>query len=44
MFKAANNLDVYDPENGNIIMECRKESLGMFTKMQRVGVCLSNPT
>ena len=35
MFKAANNYDVYDPEDGKIIMECREESLGMFTKMLR---------
>jgi uncharacterized protein YxjI len=35
MFKAANNYDVLDPENGQIIMECREEKLGFFTKLLR---------
>ena len=35
MFKAANNYDVHDPETGEIIMECREEKLGVFTKMLR---------
>lgn len=35
MFKAANNYDVYDPETGNIIMECREPKLGGFTKLLR---------
>jgi uncharacterized protein YxjI len=35
IFKAANNYDVYDPETGNIIMECREPNLGFFTKMFR---------
>ena len=35
MFKAANNFDVYDPETGQIILECREEGLGIFTKMLR---------
>ncbi|PHS03174.1 MAG: RNAase [Blastopirellula sp.] len=35
MFKAANNFDIHDPETGNIIMECREPSLGIFTKMLR---------
>ena len=35
MFKAANNFDIYDPENGEIIMECREEKLGAFTKIFR---------
>jgi uncharacterized protein YxjI len=35
IFKAANNYDVYDPETGNIIMECREPNLGFFTKMLR---------
>jgi uncharacterized protein YxjI len=35
IFKAANNYDVYDPETGDIIMECREPSLGFFTKMLR---------
>lgn len=35
MFKAANNYDVYDPEAGQIIMECREDKLGFFTKILR---------
>jgi uncharacterized protein YxjI len=35
IFKAANNYDVYDPETGNIIMECREPNLGFFTKILR---------
>ena len=35
IFKAANNYDVYDPETGNMIMECREPNLGFFTKMLR---------
>ncbi len=35
MFKAANNFDIYDPETGQIIMECREERLGPITKMLR---------
>lgn len=35
MFKAANNYDIYDPETGRIIMECREEHLGMFAKLFR---------
>lgn len=35
MFKAANNYDVLDPESGSIIMECRENKLGIFTKMLR---------
>jgi uncharacterized protein YxjI len=35
LFKAANNFDIYDPETGQIIMECREEHLGMFTKIFR---------
>lgn len=35
MFKAANNYDVYDPESGEIILECREEKLGMITKLFR---------
>lgn len=34
-FKAANNFDVLDPETGNILMECREEKLGLFTKLLR---------
>lgn len=35
MFKAANNYDVLDPESQQIIMHCREEKLGFFTKMLR---------
>ena len=35
MFKAANNYDIYDPDNGEIIMECREENLGVLTKYLR---------
>jgi uncharacterized protein YxjI len=35
LFKAANNYDIYDPEGGDIIMECREERLGIFTKLLR---------
>ncbi len=34
-FKAANNYDIHDPETGEIVMECREEKLGFFTKMLR---------
>jgi uncharacterized protein YxjI len=35
MFKAANNYDIYDPETGQIVMECREERLGAITKFLR---------
>ena len=35
MFKAASNYDVLDPETGEIILMCREERLGFFTKMLR---------
>lgn len=35
IFKAANNYDIYDPETGQIVMECREENLGFFTKLLR---------
>lgn len=35
MFKAANNFDIYDPQNGQIVMECREEQMSFFTKMLR---------
>ena len=34
-FKAANNFDIYDPESGALVMECREERLGFITKMLR---------
>ncbi len=35
IFKAANNYDIYDPATGAMVMECREENLGFFTKMLR---------
>jgi uncharacterized protein YxjI len=35
LLKAANNYDIYDPETGEIIMECREDSLGLFTRIFR---------
>ncbi len=35
MFKAANNFDILNPESQEIIMNCREENLGFFTKLFR---------
>ena len=35
MFKSANNFDIHDPESGNVIMHCREDNLGFFTKLLR---------
>lgn len=35
MFKAANNYDIFDPETGEKILECREPNLGTFTKLLR---------
>ena len=35
MFKAANNFDIYQPDTQQMIMTCREEKLGFFTKMLR---------
>jgi uncharacterized protein YxjI len=35
IFKASNNFDVLDPETKEIILNCREEKLGFFTKMLR---------
>lgn len=35
MFKASNNYDIYDPESGAIVMQCREEKLGTLTKLLR---------
>ena len=35
MFKSANNYDIHDPQTGGVIMECREERLGVFTKILR---------
>lgn len=33
--KAANNYDILDPQSGQIILHCRENKLGFFTKMLR---------
>lgn len=35
LFKAANNFDIFDPETGSMVMECREDHLGLFTKIFR---------
>jgi len=35
MFKAANNYDIIDPETNKIIINCREDNLGFFTKILR---------
>ena len=35
MFKASNNYDIYNPENNEMVMTCREEKLGFFTKIFR---------
>ena len=35
IFKAANNYDILDPNNQELIMTCREEKLGAFTKILR---------
>jgi len=35
IFKAANNYDIYNPETQEMLMTCREETLGVFTKMLR---------
>ena len=35
MFKAANNYDIFDPANNQMILTCREENLGFFTKIFR---------
>jgi len=35
MFKAANNYDIFDPEAGKMILECREDHLGFITKILR---------
>lgn len=34
-FKAANNYDILDPNTNEVLMNCREERLGIFTKMLR---------
>jgi uncharacterized protein YxjI len=35
IFKAANNYDILDPLTGQVVLECREDSLGLFTKILR---------
>jgi uncharacterized protein YxjI len=35
LFKAANNFDIYDPAGGQVILHCREDKLGLFTKIFR---------
>ena len=35
MFKASNNYDIHDPETQQVILHCREDNLGFFTKMFR---------
>jgi uncharacterized protein YxjI len=35
MFKASNSFDIFDPETKHLILECREERLGGFTKLFR---------
>ena len=35
MFKAASNFDIFDPETGETLLECREENLGLLTKLLR---------
>jgi uncharacterized protein YxjI len=35
LFKAASNFDILEPETGTVLMECREEGLGFFTKALR---------
>ena len=36
VFKAANNYDILDPETGQVILECREDNLGFFTRIFRI--------
>lgn len=35
IFKAANNYDIYDPSTNEMILLCREDNLGIFTKIFR---------
>lgn len=35
IFKAANSFDILDPETKEVLLQCREENLGFFTKMFR---------
>jgi uncharacterized protein YxjI len=35
VFKAANNFDIYDPNTGALVLECREDRLNIITKLLR---------
>lgn len=35
LFKASNSFDIFDPETKQMVLECREERLGFFTKLFR---------
>jgi uncharacterized protein YxjI len=35
VFKAANNYDVLDPQTGQVVLLCREDDLGLFTRLLR---------
>ena len=35
LFKAANNYDVLDPETSQVVLHCREDDLGFFTRLLR---------
>ena len=35
LFKAASNFDIHDPHTGEIVLLCREETLGLFTRILR---------
>lgn len=35
LFKAANNFDVFDPESGELVLECREDRLGPISRLLR---------
>jgi uncharacterized protein YxjI len=35
VFKAANNYDVLDPQSGQVVLHCREDHLGFFTRLLR---------
>jgi uncharacterized protein YxjI len=35
VFKAANNYDVLDPQSGQVVLHCREDGLGFFTRLLR---------
>lgn len=35
MFKASNNYDIFNPDTKELLMQCREEKLGAFTKLFR---------